>query len=222
MNLPLSIVKPETGNPHIDECWVDIIDSKGVEIFTAYPCFAEPIVEACNNYENIKEWHDIGHKTADDFIDIGRMSDTHIVDKICIIGWERDKLRKENKILQAENDTKNQCIDNLKEQLKAIEVENKELKQTSMNRQKPLVEQNHSLCAQLNELEAENEELKNKAMNKEIGHSLTVESACKVIEELKQQNKELVELIKLCDKEKDELRMQLADAYKEIKKAKGE
>jgi len=63
----------------------------------------------------------------------------------------------------------------------------------------------------------------NKNLNKfDKENCARMEEQDRILKKLKAENTELVELIKLCDKEKDELRMQLADAYKEIKKAKGE
>ena len=51
----LKTVKPTTGNPEIDNYWLDIVSDKGVNIATAYIDDAKRIVHCVNNYDGLVE-----------------------------------------------------------------------------------------------------------------------------------------------------------------------
>jgi len=72
-----------------------------------------PIAQIVREKDRAETWLKKAHEVADGFL--GKVSDTHIVDKICAIGWERDRLRQEVSELKQQldllNSTKERTIE---------------------------------------------------------------------------------------------------------------
>lgn len=81
------------------------------------------IVEAVDKLrkerDHLNKWLDKGMEVAQGFLD--KPSDSHIVDRICIIGWERDNLRKEIERLKEKCGEQDNTICDLLHLLKRVE-----------------------------------------------------------------------------------------------------
>ncbi len=94
MESVVSRVRPAI-EKHMEECVFSAINGRDIDTRDIHQA---PLLKRIKELEEENKkllwnetWHNKGHKVADGFLD--KPSESHIVDKICIIGWQRDEAR---------------------------------------------------------------------------------------------------------------------------------